>query len=258
VCPRGPFCAFAHADHEMSIDRNLPTDTNFADILSNVLPATGNSTNNGSNNSDMNIIMRPVGSKPGETNNNINSNSSLMSTSNGNGTSNSIMSNNNSSISNSSNGVMESLGMFSIAQGMDLTDVLRHPTSSPLDHSLLNNGGNGYFSGTNTSGSCSTVGGLNTNGGYIGTQSFASAVGGSTGTDRSNSANSTTSHGGKFFDDQPKNMGGDGLKGSIFYENFDNILSFGVNGEDQRDAYSLFPTGLTLSEHLRIFLKCIQ
>ncbi|CAG7819741.1 unnamed protein product [Allacma fusca] len=38
-CPRGPFCAFAHADQEMSINRNVPSDTNLADILSNALPA---------------------------------------------------------------------------------------------------------------------------------------------------------------------------------------------------------------------------
>lgn len=64
-CPRGPFCAFAHADHEMAINRNLPTDTNFADILSNVLPS---SSLPGSMS-----CLGPIGAIKSEANNNNNS-----------------------------------------------------------------------------------------------------------------------------------------------------------------------------------------
>ncbi|KAK9759031.1 Core histone H2A/H2B/H3/H4 [Popillia japonica] len=41
-CPRGVFCAFAHVEQEMGVSRenagSLDTGTNFADIISNVLP----------------------------------------------------------------------------------------------------------------------------------------------------------------------------------------------------------------------------
>jgi hypothetical protein len=262
-CPRGPFCAFAHADHEMAIDRNLPTDTNFADILSNVLPSTGSSLN--SSGSGLSIgMIGPVGSKPGETNNNNHNHSSSLSTTNGNGTSSSInmLSNNNpSSIAATTNGVMDGLGIFSLgsSSGMDLSDVLRHPSASPLDHLQGNNGGGGFFGGTNHSSSSSSANTVAAggNGGMFGAQSFASAVGGGTGgTDRSSSANSTTSRGSKFFEDQPKNIGGgDGLKGHNFYETFDNIYGFGGGGggDEQRDAYSLFPS-MSLSKVKVVFL----
>lgn len=57
----------------MTINRNLPTDTNFADILSNVLPSTGAPGQTG-----------VIGSKPGgEHNNNSNGNGASNNNANG-------------------------------------------------------------------------------------------------------------------------------------------------------------------------------
>lgn len=210
----------------MSINRNLPLDTNFADILSNVLPSTNPSATG------------VIGSKPGETNNNH---------SNGNGT----------AVSCNNNG-LDALGYFtnSTTGLTDFSDMLRNTCVSPLDQTIM--GGNFYGNQcTSTTPSSSIVtGGANTT--SFGVQSFASAVGGST--DRSNSANSTTSHGSKFFEDQSKlsdgllinNICGKGANGGLnFYENLDNILSFSTaSGDEQRDAYSLFPSSLGMASKI--------
>ncbi|OXA55452.1 probable serine/threonine-protein kinase ndrD isoform X2 [Folsomia candida] len=243
-CPRGPFCAFAHADQEMSINRNLPTDTNFADILSNVLPTASNPIGIGGSGG-------VIGSKSGgETNNNHNSN--------GNGTSSSILSSSLNSNNNNANGLDGLGGYFNSTGGgmTDFSDVLRNTCGSPLDQAMIGGGSSFYGNpSSSTHSSSNTIASGNNGGGNnpvsFGTQSFASAVGG--GTDRSNSVNSTTSHGSKFFDDQsklvdslmngPKGTNGGGLN---LYENFD-ILSFNSGtggGDDQRDAYSLFPSSM--------------
>ncbi|XP_046361824.2 putative E3 ubiquitin-protein ligase UNKL isoform X3 [Haliotis rufescens] len=53
-CPRGPFCAFAHVENEMTTDRDMTpaSDNSLAAFLSNVLPDTppSNSNKNGDNN----------------------------------------------------------------------------------------------------------------------------------------------------------------------------------------------------------------
>lgn len=149
---------------------------------------------------------------------------------------------------------------------------MRNACGSPLEQ---NNGGgdgrgertNNFFGNASSSSSSSTntvtgggvgnpgVGGTGPN---FGAQSFASAVGG---TDRSNSSNSSTSnHGGKFFEDQPKGPGGvdsilmNGPKGGNngmenFYNNFDNILGYNnAPDHEARDAYSLFPSSFSMSK----------
>lgn len=219
----------------MSINRILPTDTNLGDILSNVLPSTGNSGTTlsggvmtGATTPGMGLGVGPIGSKPGDSNNIMNNGNG--STANG-GSAGIIGSVGNSGsatnmgISNNTNG-LDGLGGF--LGGLDFSDALRNSCRSPPEqHQLSNNqGGNGSAP--------------------FGTQSFASAVSSYSGvaaagvgvgnpTDNrpssnnsvlSNNANNGTHvnaapgllnhhhHGGKFFDSKGALVGVAGSSGS--------------------------------------------
>lgn len=232
-CPRGPFCAFAHFEHEMSINRNLPTDTNLGDILSNALPNTGPGCGAASvaaalGNSMQGGLVGPIGSKPGEIMNNGNSNGNgnplgLLNNS-------SVCATNPLGITSNSNGIVDGMGGFLGGQ-LDLSDVIRNTCRSPPDpmqqqQSSNNHGGNG--------------------GVPFGAQSFASAVSSYSGVAAaaaisdnrsssnnimSNSNNSCVSvaagmmnhhhqqhhHGGKFFDGKGSLIGpGNGNNGGSF------------------------------------------
>uniref|UniRef100_T1K2F6 C3H1-type domain-containing protein n=1 Tax=Tetranychus urticae TaxID=32264 RepID=T1K2F6_TETUR len=72
-CPRGPFCAFAHIENEMSAARDLNMDisTDLATLLSSKLPPTTTTTTSNSS-----------GTNNGECENNNNNNSTTPSTGN--------------------------------------------------------------------------------------------------------------------------------------------------------------------------------
>lgn len=219
-CPRGPFCAFAHADHEMSINRILPTDTNLGDILQNVLPPSSTSSSGTSVATAITPVgVGPIGSKPGDPTIITNNGNS----SNGNGNAAAMMGGVTNSGSVSSNlGISNANGLDGIGGFLgglpDFSDVLRNSCRSPPEQQQILNNHHGGGSGV-----------------PFGAQSFASAVssysgvaasGGGPSDNRSSSNNSSISninngshsavagasgilnhhphhHGGKFFDGKP-------------------------------------------------------
>ncbi|RWS30453.1 E3 ubiquitin-protein ligase UNKL-like protein [Leptotrombidium deliense] len=78
-CPRGPFCAFAHVDKEMSAARdvNMDNSTDLASLLSNALPQTnsgnGNSTNSISNSTMMTSASNALANHSAKNNGNSSS-----------------------------------------------------------------------------------------------------------------------------------------------------------------------------------------
>jgi len=260
-CPRGPFCAFAHADHEMNINRNVPSDTNLKDIIQTVLPSPpisaachqfGAGDGNGMGllgNSEM---------KAADSNHSLNSSgsTSLMNSNMGNNSNNNMNDNNgfdmifgglggNSSM-NVVGGPLGGGNLNSYGPTDRLQEVFRG-TTSPLDH------GGGYtpFGTTPTT--------LNSQAGAsFGAQSFASAA--ASGATSNVVGSGVVNHGGKFFEDQrpmslgklddngmnvdinnvfngpmSSNKGGNGTG----HFGMDNILG-AYQSEVERDGYKLF------------------
>ena len=161
-CPRGPFCAFAHTDAEMQINRNLPLEANLADILSNVLPS-GSSTSL----SSTSILPK---SESNNNNNNLDSSISNTSLNMNNNIGNGSASASNSTIDifsgmSISVGKNPSVGGGSISSEYSLPESGRRIESPPSEYSnafggLINNTTSAPGLGSST----------------FGTQSFASAV----------------------------------------------------------------------------------
>ncbi|CAL8092652.1 unnamed protein product [Orchesella dallaii] len=269
-CPRGPFCAFAHADHEMSINRILPTDTNLGDILSNVLPTSSSAASVAL--CGLNSVG-PIGSKPGESMNG--------SSNNGNGSNSSTaVSISAANMIQSNNAGLDGMGGF-LGGLPDFSDVLRNSCRSPPEqlqqHNNYGFGNNGSSSGANNLAA----------GVAFGTQSFASAAAGGSTVDNRPSNNNNGSHpissivnhhSGKFFDDRREGNLIGSAQGSIvgslmngpvgsswkaagngtalgnhqsLYDNIDNAFSMGFPMDPDKD-YSLFPSaGLKQSDQSR-------